>query len=158
MIVVPTIPHTGSMFVVQHLLGHLPRIRNPKRGDGVFFAHVYPERMAEILSLRDHPAIVPIRNPAAVAMSWKGQGWDLSQLWVLWDEMLKVHKAFSPYYLPIDHVSREARLAEINELGLKLKTDWPIVASKGLSAPLSADERHRAEQLLDGPICTAAYR
>ena len=125
MIVVPTIPHTGTHFMRDHLLA----------GHEIYCRHFYENELAKIMELmREHPAIIPMRKKAAVARSWERYGKDLDDFggWSLeqWFTVLdKVLMPFEPYILNIDKPGvRDEQLARINEeLGLELVTDWPIL-------------------------------
>lgn len=130
------------MFVVQHLLGHLPRIRNPKRGYGVCFLHCYPENIKELVArLEDYPAIVPMRPPLCCAASWKARQKDLELCRDLWQIMVEVIHPFGPAYLPIQAPDRDRFLRLAGErIDQELKTDWPVVASSGKTASLSPTE------------------
>ena len=142
-IVVPSIPHTGTMFVYHEILKEIPQeIRNPKKGPGKIQIHIYQDRMDELYSLSAYPWIVPLRHPEKVAITWKSREKDLAELREFWWRLLDLVDSFEPHYLSIDAPNRNAQLAKINEsIGLNAQTDWPIVASHGLSATLTSAER-----------------
>ena len=126
-VVIPTIPHTGSMFMVNEIFKDLPEMRNPKRSNhGKIFMHVYPERLPELMTLTDYPWISPLRHPAKVAGSWLARKKDLGYLWSLWDVMMGLPV---DHFLPIDSDTRESALKRIGDY----KTDWPVIASLGVT-------------------------
>lgn len=126
-ILVPTIQHTGSWFVVYHLLGVKQSIPSSQDGDGVVFLHTMPHAMDDILAeLSTTPAVAPLRHPAAIWESWARRGKDREDLFTqtrnFWDisDRLEI--------LPIDHPDRELFLNRVSSyLGLDLRTNWQQV-------------------------------
>jgi len=148
-VLVPTIPHTGTTLVLKHLLPFLPDMRNPKRcGHGKIFCHIYEERIAELLPLLEkYPAVIPLRHPEKVAISWKARKKDLNELWGLWETLVDVIDPYHPLYLAIDSAGRDQALRSISKtLGLDLKTDWSVIASTGLTATLTEEEKEQANR------------
>ena len=130
MIVVPTVPHTGTHFMRDHLLAELE----------CHVGHPYPadqEKFYELLEA-GHPCIVPTRRPWDVLESWIRHGKDPRDFggyslpeW--YDVQAGLVMDYDPLYLAIDDiVMRDEQLAMINNtLGTVLTTDWPIVRQPG---------------------------
>lgn len=130
MILVPTIPYTGTHFMRDHLLAGLE----------TDVRHIWDNRMekwAERIAA-GHPIIVPLRHPINVAMSWKrrehlgGSRLRVMNLPDWWRRLSGMIDPARPYYLPLDLPHRrEACLDNINKnLGLELATDWPVIREK----------------------------
>lgn len=159
-IVVPSIPHTGTNFVWKVVLKDLePEIRNPRKfSHGKIWIHTYPERIPELMTLKGLPWIVPMRHPYKVAETWKGRQKSLVYLAELFDlHILKVMPE-KPYYLVVDGENRDRQLSEINELtGFAVETYWYKEASLGHHAELTDDERRLMEPYLEfyATICSA---
>jgi hypothetical protein len=128
MIIVPTVPHTGTHFV-KNLLADT--------GQELYVRHVYPaeiERLEYLLN-QGHPTIVPSREPDAVIASWLRYGKDpenfagmsLLEWWKLLDGLVMMRQ--NVYLLHLDNPElRDLELATINfELQLELATDWTPV-------------------------------
>ena len=150
MIIVPTIVHTGTCFTIDHLFADVPKIRNPKRGFGVFWAHVWAERMPEIIDRmgEGHPIVVPLRPPVNVALSWKKRERNLAELDQQWRRMRDIIDHYDPMYLPVESPHREVFLDKIrHRLDMPLHTDWRKIASienEGIS--LTDEEIKQAER------------
>ncbi len=107
--------------------------------------HIYPWNLPEIQQKLDLgvAAVVPLRPPLKVAVSWKAREKELGFLRELWETMVQVIAPYGPTYLPIESEHREIHLARVsNTVGELLKTDWPIVASAGLTAELTPEEEN----------------
>ena len=140
-ILAPTIQHTGSYFLVKHLLADFEQ-RNLKDGveDGsVTFDHTLPskhERWLEIIhGLREKRinfhTIVPLREPHKIFISWQRRGRDFQELIDQVEYMVALQDEIRPLFLPIDHKDRQDYLDVINKAtGLNLETDWHIVHGK----------------------------
>ena len=135
-VVVTSIPHTGTQFVFHQVLSWLgPEIRNPVRSEkkhGKIWIHSEPHRLQELESLKDYPWIVPMRHPLRVGESWKGRKKNLSTLLELYRIQRKFVDKFGPLYFPIDSPKRQIFLDRINErLGTQIETDWANTTSTG---------------------------
>ena len=135
-VVVVSVPHSGTQFVFKQLLGWLePEIRNPARSadkHGKIWFHVDPDRLVELRSLTDYPWIVPMRHPLRIGESWKGRHKRLDRLVELLEIQRNFVHQFNPLYLPIDAANRQDFLTEINQrLGTELETDWANFTSTG---------------------------
>ena len=145
-VVVTSIPHTGTQFVWNQILGWLgPEIRNPARSQnkhGKIWIHSEPGRLDELATLSDYPWIVPMRHPLRVGESWKGRSKNLDKLVELYRIQQKFINKFDPLYLPIDATNRQYFLDKINErLGTLIETDWANTTSTGHWNWLEDDER-----------------
>jgi hypothetical protein len=129
-IVVPSVPHSGTHFLKDHLL----------HGLETWVRHPYPVEQPKIIELLDagNPAIVPWRDPDAVRASWLRRGKDPNNYagWSLTRWYEEQAKLLRPYIdigdiaiLNIDNPEvRDDQLERINyQLGLELKTDWPVI-------------------------------
>lgn len=121
MILVLSIPHTGTHFVRDHLLADYE----------CEALHIWPdqreiwfERMLTV-----DKVIVPIRHPIEVAKSWKRRGKNPQELPTWWRLLTGVVDPAKPRYLALDQPGvRNWQLADINlNFDLDLKTDWPVV-------------------------------
>ncbi len=133
MIVVTSVPHTGSQFVTQHLLGGAG-LTSP---NDVYFQHVENGTvpMLRKLMLKGWPCIVPMRHPLKVAGTWTSRGKPLYQLWDYWRRLVSAIDPLKPLYLPIDVPNRQGYLDVIcAELLVDFKTDWPVIGSGGMDS------------------------
>ena len=130
MIVVPTVPHTGTHFMRDHLLAELD----------CYVRHVHPSDEPKLLELLEagNPCIVPVRDRWSVLESWIRHDKDPRAFCGLslpeWFEALDaLIWPYSPLLLAIDNPEiRDEQLAMINNtLGTVLTTDWPIVRQPG---------------------------
>ena len=134
-IVLPTVPGTGSNFVLRDILKGYTKLQNERghKGDGVVFSHIDPKsKVLELLKpfLEKYPAIVPLRHPLSCAKSWKSRRRPISEMMKYWENLIQNMDPYDPYYLPIDQDDRDEYLARINKsLGTDFKTDWPIINS-----------------------------
>lgn len=123
MIIVPTIPGTGTHFVRDHLLA----------GKKVYCRHITEAELPKIIELMaEHPAIVPLRKPENVRQTWdrlardNHGGWHLDQFYQALNEFIL---PLNPYLLHLDlpHL-RDLELRMINVgLELHLETDWRVI-------------------------------
>ena len=132
---VPTIPHTGSLFVVEHLIGYknvgLAMMRQYYEGNGqeqtLIFDHIYRAQTADfVLLMRKFPAIVPLRHPKVVAKSWLLRGKDMSDYYDMWRFTLPMINEMAPYYLPLDVDDRQDWL---DKIPIERETNWPEIHS-----------------------------
>jgi hypothetical protein len=143
-ILVPTIPHTGTKLLANEILRdfeHNALINTPKNRQKVD-DHIYPEKMTRWKELlKEYPAIIPLRNPVSIAVSWERRNKDLGELMVMWYILVEQIDQFNPHYLPIDVKGRDYYLDRINkQLRLELYTDWPVINSVHNSLDVSINE------------------
>ena len=156
-ILVPTIPHTGTKLLANDILrdyDHNALINTPGPRDKID-DHIYPEKMTRWKDLLEqYPAIVPLRDPISLAVSWERRNKDLGDMCVMWYIPVEVVDRYNPHYLPIDSVNRNEYLDRINRsLGLKLNTDWPIVNSIYNSMDSGFNELSKAGQIQVLRLC-----
>ncbi len=151
MIIVASIPKTGTNFVFHEVLKDFVEGRNPKKNpDAKVWIHIYAERMSELMSRTDHPWIVPLRHPYLVAQTWKGHEWDLYTLKDMWVRLRDEIDPQHPMYFAIDSDARYAQLTAIEKrLGIKVDTRWPVIASQGLRKSLEEHERALFEPFIE---------
>ena len=123
-----SIPHTGTHFT----MGILKTFRG---------THVLSEGWENLVNLKP---IVPMRNPLAVAISWKARGKSLGPLWDGFDALRSVaHKVGC--WFPIDAPNRDFHLSQLSDfIGRPLSTEWEKVYSCGSTAELSRQEHKQA--------------
>lgn len=148
MIIVPTIRHTGSHFVL-HLLGVKGRVncftwRTAQQAshNSVVFDHVLPHQRHIYLDLiKRHTTIVPLRHPYLTQKSWQDRNRDLDDMIAMWEVMANDIAPLDPHFLPLDVDNRDDYLHNINRTsGLYLQTDWtPQGERKGNSATRHTD-------------------
>ena len=122
MILVASVHHTGTKLVYSWILENIDDLDK-------YRVHIEPKNLEELRELREvADIIVPLRHPMIVANGWKRRGKRLEELGTQW-HMLKTDIApYNPYYLPIEHEDRDEWLTHIGQkLGVRLKTDWPII-------------------------------
>ena len=141
MIVLASVPHSGSRFVLKLL------------PQPVFFRHVYEgESIEQIVALsRAYPVVVPLRHPLAVAQSWKDRGKPIAShpkhepMVAMWRTLIDVVDPLYPRYLPIDVPDRDAYFAG-------LETDWVPVKDSNPHVPLTDEDRAAVSELLADPF------
>ena len=117
----PTIPHTGTHFIRDHLLA----------GHNTHVEHIWPEskfdwlpRLTQYAS-KGYPIVVPLRHPAEVALSWKRRRKDPLELPTWWRTLVDYVNPYDPFYLPLDGARRNGALELLSDaLGAELVTDW----------------------------------
>lgn len=132
MIVVTSVPHTGSQFVTKHLLSGAG-LTSP---NDVYFQHTENGTVPMLRKLMKAgwPCIVPMRHPLKVAGTWTGRGLELHTLWNSWRRLVTAIDPLNPLYLPIDVPNRQTYLDVINEaLCQDIRTNWPVIGSTGLA-------------------------
>lgn len=118
-IVVPTIPHTGTHFIRDHLLSaHEHHVE-----------HLWPLSRVTLAELAaNHRTIVPLRHPMLVARTWKSQNKDIKELPDWWYALIQYIDPHEPAYLPLDSPQRDGFLQDLNrQLDTMLSTDWPVL-------------------------------
>ena len=136
-IVLPTIMHTGTFLLIDDVFKwfkHIGCAQEPE-GDCVIHCHTTNSFFYEVASCMDkHPVVSPIRHPARVLESFKRRNHLNYRVFrEQFGCMADLVEGRDVFYIHIDEPDlRDAELARINnELGLKLKTDWPLVNCVG---------------------------
>lgn len=134
MILVPTVQHTGSHFVVRELFPHhqqTPLKKPVIQPDTLMMDHVLPTKMTRMLTLAKTASaiVIPLRHPRVCAYSWIKSGkelfpdfsrqWDC--IWRFEDEGFDVH------YITLDNEElRDEQLKALcKAIGDDIYTDWP---------------------------------
>lgn len=150
-VLVPTIPHCGSTFIVELLRKHgfyqIPGVLTdlPASVDKMRFEHTYPgdaRALAyQINSGEFDLAVIPVRHPIQVVTSWRRRGRGIiryssrplasrkaAPLQMCVDEMGRFLGAVSPgkvFTIAIDRPTRAVQLDQLSRrLGRHLETDW----------------------------------
>lgn len=124
-VLVASIMHTGTMFVMDSVLGGFVR-RMPQEEPiprCKYQIHL-SEPDQELLSRRMNQCvtITPLRERSAVECSWRRRGMDLRELDRQWEKMLARENVFR---LQIDAPDRDEKLSELSDLlEVPLSTDW----------------------------------
>lgn len=128
MLLFPTIRHSGSHFILNLFGSQVGSHSHPDRVTGdlneIVFCHV--DEQNQMLTLaEDHPVIIPLRHPKAIARSWQARNKDLKTLCRDFHTLIDQYDRLKPLYLPLDSPKREDFLEAINQaLGVQLVTDW----------------------------------
>lgn len=136
-VLLPTIQHTGSHFLYEHLLANdfeRMSVHDEPRDGGMVFTHISKWKWLKHWQhlMPHYPAIIPFREPWKVCYSWLRRREKLTNLHEDLSYLVDHFDGFNPYYLPIDRPDRQAYLDRINDgLGLNLQTDWPVFGSRG---------------------------
>ncbi len=114
---VPTIPHTGTHFIRDHLLAKQEH----------YVQHLWPKSRSILGQMAAvHQTIVPLRHPILVARSWKSRQKNIHELPDYWYALIQYIDPHRPSYLPLDSPHRDTWLKRLNnDLGTQLATDWP---------------------------------
>lgn len=130
-VVVASVRHTGTRFVTNHLLADRRRTEFVPGPGEYYFNHADPQQLHTIRErAKLFPCIVPMRDPRAVAISWKKQRRDLADMVSNFHNLICGIDSLDPYYLPLDAPDRDEWLAHINaNTDLDLKTDWPVICA-----------------------------
>lgn len=135
MIVIPTVQHTGTRFLVSLFPA------GAAKG-----WHVTDQEMPVIRELLKHDiGVVPMRDPALTYASWaRREGTEHRKTGIdkQFDNLMEIDQLFDLHYFHIDAEDREAELAKLNLIlpeGLKIhQTDWqPIGATAPTNAPVA---------------------
>ena len=129
MILIPTIQHTGSHFVVGLFGIDVGRAKRPGMQSGepneVIFEHVERNTEAVLHLAARHPTIIPLRHPKVVAKSYLSRNKTEQTMCDNFRIVVERFDPLNPYYLPIDVADRHDYLDVINkDMDLELKTDW----------------------------------
>jgi hypothetical protein len=159
-IVVASVPHSGTRFVFEHLLEDQPRAAVTDT-EGYFVQHTEDRWLKTLTGLiQQWPCIVPLRHPRDVAASWckhqhcNQEYYTPDRFLLLWRNLIEYIDPLKPLYLPLDAQNRDDYLEKIrSEIGLDLVTDWPVWASTP-GEPQALDRYDGAvETVLDDPFC-----
>jgi hypothetical protein len=130
-IIVPTVQHSGTLFLVRSILGKngfevLPFRGEPTKEHTVNYGHCWPGELKYMRPLiRKYPIIVPLRHPYLVAETWRRRNRTPLEMMLQWEILMQEVDPQGPFYLPIDRDDRGEWLDSINnQLGLQLSTDW----------------------------------
>jgi len=151
MIVVASIPHSGTRFVLEHLLAPRKRVKSAPDDGEFFFEHLDSPHIPKLRDMmRQFPCIVPMRHPKSIALSWKADSRLLTDLTTMYRCLVSAIDPFKPCYLPLDVENRDAYLQLLNDqTGLNLKTDWPIIGASGVVGRFDAPDYGFYESLMD---------
>jgi len=142
--VVPTIPHTGTHFIRDHLLA----------GQEHYVQHLWPKSRVQLSQMATtYRTIVPLRHPILVARSWKSRDKDIRELPDYWYALIQYIDPHEPQYLPLDSPNRDGELACLNlRFGTSFKTDWPVMAdddsAKLARVPLTDSETEDVVEMM----------
>lgn len=143
-ILVPTIPHTGTKLLTEDILRSFEHnaLRNKPKNRQKIDDHIYPEKLTRWKELlAEYPAIIPLRNPVSIAVSWQRRNKDIGEFIVMWYILVEIIDQYNPQYLPIDTKERDYYLNRINKkLRLELYTDWPVINSVHNSIDVSIND------------------
>lgn len=135
-IVLCSIPYTGTNFTAQLFTAkgfeHLANNDRPQ-GNSIYVSHMIKEtQISRALDLaKTRPLVVPLRHPFRVEAAFTRQGWPLQDMLTAYRTLCNRFLPLDPYIMPVDSEAREQRLQALSEgLGIDLKTDWKVVASK----------------------------
>ena len=127
LVVLPTVPGTGTHLMRDHILA----------GQNVYARHPYPEEVEKIIDKLSTPGsicVVPVRRYEEVAATWSRSGRDMDGFggWTLqqWYQVLfGIIEPFDPIFISIDEPDmRDIQLERLeDQLGVSLPHDWPIV-------------------------------
>ena len=128
-IVMPTVRHTGSLFMV-NLLRPYTRVSIKGSADEhdrpLIFDHVYDSHMKRFHEwIKRYPTVViPLRDPTDCAHGWAKRGEDFDRFFNMWENLLEFDQ-YGPFYVPIDHPERDDFLGDLSKhINMELKTDW----------------------------------
>ena len=149
MIVIPTVPHTGTMFVADlfkrigywrgALNDHLQPDEYLTGRKTVFIGHVVKQSQVDLAldKIRFCDCVVPLRHPYLVWESWKRQGLLFEPFTQAWMNLIQQIDPHKPCYLPIDSEIRVYWLQELNcRLNLNIQTNWPVINSRNQTSHL----------------------
>ena len=154
MIVLPTIPHSGTFFMLRNLFAGRTKLSLTDRlvEDAIVFDHTYPvyRRFFEPL-LSKYPAITPLRDPREIVRSWQRRKRRLDVLYDICAEWAYLVDKFDIHVLPIDHCTRNESLAKFSEkVGFSLTSDWqPESSGPTVDSEICDDFDSRITQILD---------
>lgn len=175
MIVVASVPHTGTHFVLDLLkkAGFEPQKKSSDFRDGTFcHMHSMGTRDAlEKLALhreRGDTFVSPLRHPMKCAETWakrrkqilpaRKEGRNTTMI-EAWHNFIVQFLPLKPILLPVDAPDRENWLVHFCEaLGCKVETDWtPVFTSHREPRALDPEERQAVDELIRHPFIAGVY-
>lgn len=160
---IPTIMHTGTHFVKEHLFKDYKPLSIVNdydgEGDAKYCFHVVSGATMGYGLPRAYtnPVVVPLRHPYRVKQAFEKRynGEDFDLMHDQWYNMITHISKFNPYYLHLDDEERrEKDLQNLNKgLGLNLQTDWSLQGSKSgtnlINVPKSINDPHVRQEYID---------
>jgi hypothetical protein len=125
-VVMPTVRHTGSLFMVDLLPYERCTLRGKPGEYPLFFDHAYDLHMKHFFKwIEEYPTVViPLRDPMDCARSWAKRRESFKWFNQMWENLIQFDR-FNPFYIPIDKTDKQNRLdALADHLGVELATDW----------------------------------
>lgn len=134
MIIIPTIPHTGTRFTENLFIqqGYSSAAMNEEISDSrtkvIRVGHISIGQRPHILKhIFSNIAVIPLRHPYLTAESWRRREKPLEEMCYAYRLLVNELDSFDPLYLPIDTPDREYYLNEISDfLGVNLATEWEV--------------------------------
>lgn len=155
----PTVRHTGSLFLRDIFLAvgfERVTLRGIETAHSLVFDHLYDTHMGHFKRwIGRFPLIViPLRDPAATALSWARRSEDFGHFVEQWRNLISLSE-HDPLYVPIDRPDRQNYLdAVAGAIGAELSTDWaPVNTSCG---PFKTDPPDVSD-LYDWPVIGDFY-
>lgn len=129
MLLFPTVRHSGSHFILNLFGSQVGSHSRPEYAQGelneIVFCHVDEDLSLMAKFAEDHPCIIPLRHPKAMAVSWQARRKDMPTLCRDIHTLIDTFDIFDPLYLPLDSDRRDDFLNAINaDLGTHIVTDW----------------------------------
>lgn len=167
MVVIPTVQHTGTIWLAKHLFGgngfEVCTFRGEARTDKVVhYGHCWPGELKYMRPLlKRYPAVVPLRHPHLVFEAWRRRHRTHFEMLLQWSILINEVDKYKPLYLPIDRPDRDKYLRAINRrLGVELNPDWsPQHSFTGTHSvdPLSVDVYDDCRAFFDQPFFRRFY-
>lgn len=134
-VLVASIPHTGTFFVVDGLF-HMYNRKSIKAESSEDTCHVchFNEPGAELIPemMDKFLTIIPKRNYEAVVDSWNRRGLPLKELEDLWPKVFSISHP-NVIVLDIDSPDRDEVLSKISQrINIKLETTWNRINTLGV--------------------------
>lgn len=130
-IVIPTVEHTGSRLLANHILHHLScvNLHSTHDDDCKFYEHVSSKNIDIFIDISKlYATIIPLRHPMRCAWSWEQRQKPLKRYFEQWDLIIKNAEELNASYLRVDLKERNEDLDKINKrFNLELETIWPYV-------------------------------
>jgi hypothetical protein len=96
-----------------------------------------------------HPVVIPIRHPFRVEESFRRHKVPTEDMLRGFDNLFRFG-SFNPSYMPVDSEKREDYFHALSsKLGLLLKTDWSVVASKVGTHSIPFEELTPSDEVKD---------
>lgn len=155
MVVIPTVMHTGSLFVTDNIFRDFKKYKpnETPEEDSIVFWHVQHFPVSEFAKhINGRNIVIPLRRLERIIVSWERRGKPLRHLDQSLDILMEFDQ-YEPYYLPIDHEDRDRYFEEMkNGLGLDLKTDWKYYNLQHFSHNATYEDitdKKRADRLIE---------